>query len=219
VIAATGVVGVTLSTMSLSIASYRSSGSSSRRLRRILRSQEHDSVENQTAEAHNLDSRSRVHSHDFSNCEKPDSATKPPSVKSKRFQKESDSESPVMIFFRILFERCFTKRRKRRSRGMATRKMKNNNYQTRDDFDKKAVTGSGTSRSSTYSAIPTNEHEMFSMLHSKRHHRTPSGCSTQSPTHTHRRNNSGVTTALPPALLVIEQPLYHSKEHQQIFLS
>ncbi len=210
--------------MSLSIASYRSSGSSSRRLRRILRSQEHDSVENQTVEAHNLDSRPRVHSHDYSNCEKPDSiksasATKPPSVKSERFQKESDSESPMMVFFRILFERCFTKRRKRRSRGMATRKMKNNNYQTRDDFEKKTVTGSGTSRSSAYSSIPTNEHEMFSMLHSKRHHRTPSGCSTQSPTHTHRRNNSGITTTLPPALLVIEQPLHHSKQHRQIFLS
>lgn len=210
--------------MSLSIASYRSSGSSSRGLRRILRSQEQDSVENQTAEVHNLDNRSRVYSHDYSHCDKSASnksasATKPPSVKSKRFQKESDSESPVMIFFRVLFERCFTKRRKRRSRGMTTRKMKNNNYQTRDDFEKKTVTGSSTSRSTAYSSIPTNEHEMFSMLHSKRHHRTPSGCSTQSPTHTHRRNNSGITTMLPPALLVIEQPLHHSKEHHQVFLS
>eukprot|EP00531_Pseudo-nitzschia_arenysensis_P011323 CAMPEP_0116125620 /NCGR_PEP_ID=MMETSP0329-20121206/5906_1 /TAXON_ID=697910 /ORGANISM="Pseudo-nitzschia arenysensis, Strain B593" /LENGTH=212 /DNA_ID=CAMNT_0003619669 /DNA_START=201 /DNA_END=839 /DNA_ORIENTATION=- len=212
--------------MSQTISSYRSS-SSSTRLRRLLRSQDQEVEENTTDMSHNIENRSRVRSRDYSAAsEKPASnkSSSKPSVKSKK-----ESESPVMVFFRILFERCFTTRRKKRSRGMATRKMKNNNYQTRDDYDKKE----GAKMSRGYSSIPTNEQEMFSMLHSRsRARQRNSGSSRDSPNH--RRNNSGITLSLtssdtlPPAisfsppLLIIEPTVHQSagkQEQQQNVLS
>ncbi len=205
--------------MSQTISSYRSASSSTSRLRRLLRSQDQDVEETTTDMSHNIDNRSRVRSRDYSPASKKPASNKSspkPSVKSKK-----DSESPVMIFFRILFERCFTTRRKKRSRGMATRKMKNNNYQTSDDYEKKE--GAKTSRG--YSSIPTNEQEMFSMLHSRsRARQRNSGSSRDSPNH--RRNNSGITLSmtssdtLPPAIsisppLLIIEPIEHQSTREQ----
>jgi len=179
-----------------STSSYRSSNSVSLRLRRILRNQQelstptssatmNTNATDETTDAHETDVRSRGYSHDYSASGKSSSASVASSTTGEQQQRKqkqklsnlfSESSSPGMVYFRTLFLRCFTTRRKKRMRGLATRKMKNNNYQTRDDNDCGNVNvngngnlhGSANPQRKTYaSSIPTNEHEMFFALHSK----------------------------------------------------
>ena len=189
------------------MSSYRSNASSTR-LRRILRGSDHIPESNRTDETHTIDNRSRMCSHEDSSP--PEKPTSDKSASKKRSSKDPNSESPVMTFFRILFDRCFTSRRKKRSRKMAMRKMENNTYKKRDQF----IKNSGTS-SRIYSTIPTNEQEMFSMLHrSKTRHKSPvpspysSLKSNASPKH--RRENSGITTSIDalPSAISISPPLF-----------
>jgi len=166
---------------------------------------------------HNLKrSRSKAYS-----SQEPAASSKPasPPATSERGKKDS-SDAPVMVFFRILFERCFTKRRRRRTRGTATRKMKNNNYQTRDDEGN--VHGPGSRNTKGYSSIPTNEHEMFTMLHSKARSKTqrlPSNSSSGQFTIRHRPPQSSSRRShersISPPMIIIE----HRTEAQQLLLS
>jgi len=181
---------------------HRSSNPASLRLRRILRNQQElntptsSATENTTCTiqettdaAHNTDVRSRGFSQDYSASGKSSSASIVASETADEQQEQpqrkqkhklidsfSESSSPVMVYFRKMFLRCFTTRRKKRPRGVATRKMKSNNYQARDENDcgKGSCNGNGNPHGSTNpqrktyaSSIPTNEHEMFFALHSK----------------------------------------------------
>jgi len=181
-----------------------------------MRNKDKDSENEAAAATHNIErSRSKEYS-----AQEPAASSKPalPPAASERGKKNS-SESPVMVFFRILFERCFTKRRRRRTRGTATRKMKNNNYQTRDDEGN--VHGSGPRSSKGYSSIPTNEHEMFTMLHSKARSKTkrlPSNSSSGEFTirHRHPQSSGGRshTRSISPPVIIIE----HRTEAQELLL-
>jgi len=91
---------------------------------------------------------------------------------SSSFSKSSRSQSTTMIFFRMLFLRCFVTRRNRRMRSFATRNSNNSNYQTRGDYgntnSNKNINSNGANPPRrNYTSIPTNEHEMFRQLHSK----------------------------------------------------
>jgi len=218
------------------ISSYRSSASSSHRLRRIVRGQEDGSTDSKTAAAHNnIESRSRSCSHDFSVSEisaasvKSASAPKSsaPSERLQQKQKESKqkpSESPVRAFFRIMFERCFSTRRRKRSRGTATRKMKSDNYQTRDDQGK--IHGAKNARERPSTNVPSNEHEMFTMLHSKaraKSQRLSGNSSDGQITIRHRNNRDSRRTkqkqppvrSISPPVIVIE----HRRTGDQLLLS
>jgi len=90
--------------------------------------------------------------------------SKEPRASSKRKLRQSySSEPPMVTFFRMIFLRWFTTRRKKRKRGAASRKMKNSNFKTRDDCGK---TDGSPSPKKNYSSIPTNAQEMFFQLHS-----------------------------------------------------
>jgi len=229
-----------------STSSYRMSTSSSpsRSLRRSLRKQDFgDSVNKTTAGSYdNSDIRSRGHSDEYSASAKSSSVSSSATAP-KRLSRELDAKSPVMVFFRTLFIRFLTTRRKRRSRGLATRKMKNNNYQTRDDHGN--VQGDANLQSKSFTSIPTDEHEMFTVLHSKskrslmqqqqqqllsnssshsqasirrRHNRTLSSSST----HSHHRPRSARRNADKPPVEVIGPPLLvieHRNDGQPILLS
>ena len=224
------------------MSSYRSSASSSHRLRRIVRGQEDGSTDSKTATAHNnIESRSRNCSHDFSVSEisaasvKSASAPKSsaPSERLQQKQKESKqkpSESPVRAFFRIMFERCFSTRRRKRSRGTATRKMKSDNYQTnyqtRDDQG--MIHGAKNARERPSTNVPSNEHEMFTMLHSKaraKSQRLSGNSSDGQITIRHRKNRDSRRTkqkqkqppvrSISPPVIVIE----HRRMGDQLLLS
>lgn len=217
----TGLVGV-VQTMNPTISAYRTS--KSRRMRQVMR--DHGPTDKKTTAAHKTEKMSKACSNDYSASEKSASGksasgSTPSATSSERLQKESTSESPLMLFFRIIFERCFTTRRRKRSRGVATRKMKNNNYQTRDDHGK--IHGSGSRSINGYSSIPTNEHEMFTMLHSKSRPRTQrlSGDSNDGQFTIRYRNTSSRETKPPvrsisPPLIIIE---HRSKGKEQLLLS
>lgn len=220
----TGLVGV-VQTMNPTITAYRSS--KSRRMRQVMR--DHEPSDKKSAAAHNTEkmSRKRACSKDYSASEKSASgnsasASTPSATTSERLQqKESTSESPLMLFFRIIFERCFTTRRRKRNRGVATRKMKSNNYQTRDDHGK--IHGSGSRNINGYSSIPTNEHEMFTMLHSKSRAKTQrlSGDSKDGQFTIRYRNTASRETNSPvrsisPPLIIIE---HRNKEKEELHLS
>ena len=202
--------------MNPTLSSYRSS--TSRRMRSIMRGKD-NVAESKASTTHNIERTSRSNEYSALTPSASSKSASPPS-NPERSRKESPS-SPVMVFFRILFERCFTKRRRRRTRGTATRKMKNNNYQTRDDEGN--VHGSGPRNTKGYSSIPTNEHEMFSMLHSKARSKTqrlPSNSNSGQFTIRHRNTSasSGRRTHVPsisPPIIIIE----HRTEAQQLLLS
>jgi len=200
-----------------STSSYRSSASTSRLLRRKLRGQE-DGATDTTTDVNTINSRSRGYSHDHSTSGKSSVSSFSTSTASERRQKSppsSYSDSPVMVFLRSLLTRCFTKRRKRRKRGLATRKMKNNNYQTRDDDGN--VQGATNSRNS-FASIPTNEHEMFFQLHSKSKNSKPL-TGPPSPRLSYGRESIILNGAKPPARSVIPDYLIiEQKSEDQSYL-
>lgn len=149
---ATAVLGGKHNIMDQSTSSYRSSIASSNHLKRIVRRKEDDAVETTMIHREN-NLRSRLHSHG-SSSEKQPSVSSACSTKDRRRKEKpvSRSESPIVILLRTLFMRCFSTRRKRRTRSMTTKKTSDYNHQTRDD---------------AYPHIPTNAHEMFCQLHSK----------------------------------------------------
>lgn len=127
--------------------SYRSSSGSSGHLKRARRRQETDAAEI-TMVNRDIGIRSRLHSHG-SASEKPSSVSSACSTKECR---RKESQAPIVVLIRTLLMRCFTARRKGRTRGTSTRKMSVNNRENRDG---------------AYTHIPTNAHEMFFQLHSK----------------------------------------------------
>lgn len=202
-----------------STSSYRTSASTSRLLRRTLRGQE-GGASDTTTDVPTINSRSRGYSHDQSTSGKSSVSSFSSSTASERRQKSpsSYSDSIVMVFLRSLFTRCFTKRRKRRKRGLATRKMKNNNYQTRDDYGNVH----GANPKNSYASIPTNEHEMFFQLHSKSKRPQNAKPLTGPPSpRLYARERINLNEAKPPArsiiphLLIIEQ----RSEGQPLLLS
>ena len=210
--------------MSTTISSYRSSNS--RRLRQIaMRSQ--DNINDGEAETtHNIENRARGRLDEYSSPQESAPATSTfgptPSTTPKRGKHSSSSDLPVMMFLRHLFERCFTKRRRGRKRGGATRKMKNNGYQTQEEEGKPQ--GAGTRNLNSLSSIPTNEHEMFSMLHSKaRSKKTPrlpgeSGSGQSTIRHRNiqasRRGRTHVRSMTPPMIIITDS---RTDEHQILF--
>mmetsp|Transcript_6850 Transcript_6850/g.16505 ORF Transcript_6850/g.16505 Transcript_6850/m.16505 type:complete len:317 (+) Transcript_6850:375-1325(+) len=87
-----------------------------------------------------------------------------------RNQREPDRSLPrsqgrMMVVFQTLFLRCFATRRKRRRRGLAHRRTKENNFHTRDDHGNLVENHNPDRR---IRSVPSDEHEMFFQLHSKR---------------------------------------------------
>lgn len=196
--------------MDPSTSSYRSSIASSNHLKRIVRRQDENAIDRNMIHREN-NVRSRLHSHG-SSSEKQPSVSSTRSTKDRRRKEKSvsRSESPIVILLRSLFIRCFSTRRKRRTRSMTTKKASDYNHQTRDD---------------AYSHIPTNAHEMFRQLHSKSRRslnaQSIAGSSNhsnssanRSPSRQFSRNNRARTTSLDtmpsaremtPSVIVIER--------------
>ena len=207
-----GLVVVT-QTMSTTISSYRSSNS--RRLRQIAMRSQDNANDDEADASHNIESSSRGRLNDYS------APQETPSSKQST-SSSSSSDLPVMMFLRHLFERYFTKRRRGRKKGKATRKMKNNDYQTQDDEGK--AEGVGTRNLCSLSSIPTNEHEMFNMLHSKARSKKPprlpgeSGSGQSTISHRNMQASRGrrthVRSMTPPMIIITDR---RTDEHQILF--
>lgn len=210
--------------MSTTISSYRSSNS--RRLRQIATRSQENTNDGDAESTDKIDNLNRARMDEYSSPQEstPDTSSFSPAspTTSNREKQSSYSDLPVMMFFQHLFERFFTKRRRGRKRGGATRKMKSNGYQTRDEEEKPQ--GAGTRNLSSLSSIPTNEHEMFSMLHSKARSKKPPrlpGESGGGQSTIRRRNiqasrgkRTHVRSMTPPMIIITDR---RTDEHQILF--
>jgi len=98
----------------------------------------------------------------FASEPRPSKEQEPRTSSKRKLRQSYSSEPPMVTFFRMIFLRWFTTRRKKRKRREASRNMKNSNYKTRDDCGKT----DGSPSPKNYSSIPTNAQEMFLQLHS-----------------------------------------------------
>lgn len=198
--------------MSTTISSYRSSNS--RRLRQIAMRSQDKSNDDEAEAAHNLENSSRGPLNEYSAPQE--------SKSSKQSTSSSSSDYPVVMFLRHFIERYFTKRGKGKKRGKATRQMKNNDNKTQDDEGN--AQGSGTRNLCSLSSIPTNEHEMFSMLHSKARSKKSPRLSRESVSgqvtirHRNMQASRGrrtqVRSMTPPMIIITDR---RTQEHQTYF--